>query len=113
MVIKKVLTLNQQDYYTKHLEIINCFLPVTMTPKEIEVLANFMSLQGDISNDRFGSTARKIVMQKMNLSLAGISNYMKSLKTKGFITGNSILPILFPDTKEQNYQFKLINHDSI
>jgi len=111
MVIKKVLKLSQEEYYTKHLEIINNFLPVTMTPKEIEVLANFMSLQGDIATDRFGTTAKKIVRSKMGLSVAGISNYMKSLKAKGFITDSNILPILFPENGTQLYNFKLVNDD--
>ena len=97
----------------KHLEIINPLLPVSLTPKEIEVLSSFMSLQGDISKDRFGTTARKMVQQSVGLSVAGMSNYMKSLKSKGFITGNKILPILFPTNGEQDYQFKLVNYDSV
>lgn len=110
MIIKKVLELNRFDYFITHLKIINPVLPVQLTPKEIELLANFMILEGSIANDRFGTTGRKIIKEKMDIGAAGISNYMKSLKEKGFITkDNEILPILFPENKEQFYQFKLIN----
>jgi len=110
--IKKMLKLPREEYYMKHLEIINPLLPTTLTPKEIEVLANFMCLQGDITHDRFGTSARKIVQENVNISVAGMSNYMKSLKAKGFITDTSIAPILFPDDSQQDYQFILINYDS-
>jgi|FLOH01.1.fsa_nt_gi DNA-binding MarR family transcriptional regulator len=111
MIIKKVLKLGTLDYYNTHLQIINPLLPIHMTPKEIEILANFMSLNGTIAEDRFGTTARNMVKSKMNLSNAGISNYMKSLKDKGFIEKNTILPLLFPENGEQLYQFKLIDYE--
>ncbi len=110
-VIKKQLILSNEEYYLKHLAIINNFLPIKLTPKEIEVLANFMILEGDIASDRFGTTARKIVMSKMNIVTAGISNYIRSLKQKGFIIDNKVLPILFPESKNQMYNFKLSNND--
>lgn len=111
MVIKKVLKLGTIEYYNTHLQIINPLLPIQLTPKEIEILANFMSFEGTIAHDRFGTTAKKIVKDRMELSNAGISNYMKSLKDKGFITNNTIVPILFPENGEQLYYFKLINYE--
>ena len=84
-MIRKELALTRDKYYMKHLSIINPLLPVSLTPKEIEVLAAFMALKGDIANDRFGTTARKLVMDKLSLSLSGLGNYLKSLKDKRFI----------------------------
>ncbi len=110
-MIKKVLKLDSLDYYNTHLQIINPLLPVHLTPKEIEILAHFMSFDGTMENDRFGTTARKIVKETMKLSNAGISNYMKSLKSKGFIRGNEIVPILFPSNGTEEYSFKLVNID--
>ena len=112
MIVRKTLKLDTLEYYTTHLKLINPLLPIQLTPKEIEILANFMSFNGTIAQDRFGTTARKIVEGRMNLSTAGVSNYMKSLKDKGFVGGNVILPILFPDNGEQLYQFKLVNYES-
>ncbi len=110
-IIRKQLKLPKNDYYIKHLQIVNVFLPVQLTPREIEILAAFMSLEGDIAEDRFGTSARKIVMQGLNLSQGGLGNYMKSLQTKGFITKQgprmNILPILHPQPESQGYQFKL------
>lgn len=108
--IVKVLKLNEVDYYTKHLEIVNPFLPVRLTPKEIEFLANFMSLKGDIAEDRFGTSGRKIVKQRMGLVDGGLGNYIKSLKDKGFIVGEDrldILPFLKVEEHSQLYLFKL------
>lgn len=108
-MIKKELALSRDKYYMKHLALINPLLPVGLTPKEIEVLAAFMALKGDIANDRFGTTARKLVMEKLSLSLSGLGNYLKSLKDKRFIKDDVILPLLFPDEQMQEYRFKLTN----
>ena len=39
-------------------------------------------------------------------------NYLRSLKDKRFINDGEIIPILFPDTGEQLYQFKLVNNEA-
>ena len=111
--LKKKLTLTKNDYYTKHLSIVNVFLPVKMTPKEIEVLAIFMSLEGDIAEQRFGTSARKIVMTEMNIKPGGLGNYFISLTKKRFLIEDEqhkfkILPILYPDPTVQNYMFQFI-----
>ena len=110
-IIKKQLILSPFDYFSTHLKIINPLLPVHLTPKEIELLANFMMLNGSISEDRFGSTGKKIIMNKMNIGPAGISNYLRSLKQKGFISGNDILSVLYPENEQQGYNFKLIKNE--
>lgn len=113
--IQKTLKLHKNKYYELHLNIINNFLPVQMTPKEIEVLSIFMSFDGELAEKaRFGSTARKLVKEKMGITTAGLSNYMRTLKEKGFIIGEDensyvILPILIPEKEEQIYMFKFIN----
>lgn len=125
--IKKYLLLNKQDYYETHLALINCILPRKMTPMEIEVLATFMSLDGSIAEDRFGTTARKLVMKKCKLKPSGLTNYITALINKGFLKQPSkkvdtdtngevtihkmtILPILFPNKTQQTYQFRLANN---
>lgn len=114
-VIKKVLKLKKKDYYTKHLLIINPLLPKQLTPKEAEVLATFMSLEGDLSKVPFSTTGRRIVRERLGISAGGLGNYLDQLKEKGFILENntelSILPILIPNSKEQLYQFKLVEDD--
>lgn len=113
-VIKKIMNVAKEDYFVVHLSIINPLLPVKMTPKEIEVLGTFMSLKGDIAEaDRFGTTCKKIVKEKLALSDGGLGNYIKTLKEKGFIYYNeneklSILEILQADEQNQGYMFKII-----
>lgn len=109
--VVKVLKLSEIDYFTKHLEIINSMLPVKLTPKEIEVLGNFMSLTGDIADDRFGTSGRKIIKTRMDLKDGGLGNYIKSLKDKGFIVTKDdtldTLPFLKIDGDTQIYMFKI------
>ena len=116
--IRKALKLDKSGYYETHLSLINCLLPVKLTPMEIKVLAAFMGLEGDIAQYRFGPSAKKIVMASFtpNLSPAGLSNYIGSLTEKGFLIKSgditNILPILIPESNEQLYHFKLINNVS-
>ena len=113
-VIKKIMNVTREDYYVMHLSIINPLLPIKMTPKEIEVLGAFMSLNGEIAEaDRFGTTCKKIVKEKLNLSDGGLGNYIKTLKEKGFIYYNeggklSVLDVLQADKGSQGYMFKII-----
>lgn len=113
--IKKLLRLPKPEYYQTHLSLINPILPVKMTPKEIEVLAAFMGLEGDISQYRFGPSAKKLVMREVGITPAGLSNYLRTLTDKKFLikTGDitTILPILYPEEGEQFYKFKLVNTD--
>lgn len=110
-IIRKILKLDKKEYYEKHLLIINHILPVQMTPKEAEVLAAFMSLEGDIAKDPFGTSGRKIVRENVNISAGGLGNYLDQFKKKELVIEKdgtlSILPILIPDRKMQGYQFKL------
>ncbi len=111
--IVKTLKLDKIEYYITHLSIVNCLLPIKLTPKEIEVLAWFMSFDGILAEERFGTTARKIVRKELKISHQGLSNYMNTLTTKQFIIeegkGFKILPFLHPDQQEQAYSLKLIN----
>lgn len=111
MIITKRLSLTREEYYEKHLLIINHILPEQMTPKEAKVLAAFMSLKGDIAEDPFGTSGRKIVRDRLGISPGGLGNYLDQLKNKNFIIDKdgvlTILPILIPGEKEQLYQFKL------
>jgi hypothetical protein len=113
--IRKYLQLEEDQYYEVHLSLINCILPVKLTPKEIEVLSAFMSLKGDIAKHRFGPSAKKIVMQRLGLSPAGLSNHMRSLVNKQFLieTGDiiEVWSLLMPEQNEQLYMFRLQNVD--
>lgn len=111
--ITKLLKLAKYEYYETHLSIINPLLPRTLTAMEIKVLGRFMALEGDIAVYRFGTTARKVVKDSLDLTTAGLSNYLGSLTEKKFLVKNGdlieILPILFPEKGEQTYMFKLVN----
>ena len=78
----KILTLNELDYYITHLKIINTVFPFNMTEKEIFVVAHFLTMKGDIREDLFGTTSRKLVRTRCNLTLAGLSNYLNALQLK-------------------------------
>lgn len=111
--IYKAIKLNKLDYYKTHLSIINPVLPVKMTPREIDILASFMILEGSIALDRFGTTAKKMVMETLAIKPSNLSNFMKDLKEKGFIKEINgkleIWPLLFPEKDKQQYQFRIEN----
>ena len=111
--IAKSLLLEEIEYYSTHLSLINCVLPVKLKPKEVEVLAHFMTFKEDPENERFSSHNRKIVRNRLNISHGGLSNYINSLRDKKFLVGRGkdvrILPLLMPNTSEQTYMFKLEN----
>lgn len=111
--IAKTLRLEQKEYYSTHLSIINCLLPVRITTKEIEVLTLFMCLYGVYEHDRFGTTAKKIIREALNLSHQSLYNYIASLTKKKMLfidtKGIHILPILQPDPQQQSYMIKLVN----
>ncbi len=120
--IKKALSLKKLEYYETHLSLINCLLPIRtdkvnngkLTPMEIKVLAAFMSLEGEVANYRFGPTGRKTVMKQLELSNAGLSNYISTMTEKGFLLKKvdhlyEIWNILIPAPNEQMYMFRLIN----
>lgn len=113
MKISKKLELGKRDYHTLHLEIINPFLPIRLTPREIDVLSAFMSLSDELAEDRFGTTARKVVMKRLGISPGGLGNYLNSLKEKGFVYKEGgalwIASIVLPDPEEQSYQFNIVN----
>lgn len=115
MQIKKSIKVSHTDYFVKHLQIINPFLPIQLTPKELEVLGVFISLKGELANDRFGTTARKLVMEKTDISPGGLGNYLKSLKQKGFIFKRDgalfVIPIVLPTKGKQTYEFTVLNQE--
>ena len=78
----KTLKLNRLDYYITHLKIINSIVSFELTDKEINVLAHFLSMEGDIRKDLFGSTSRKLVREQCNITLSGLTNYLNSLQVK-------------------------------
>ena len=118
--IKKTLVLPRLKYYETHLSLLNCILPVKMTPMEVKVIASFMSLTGEIAKYRFGPTAKKMVMNSIDtdkpLSPAGLSNYIVSLKKKRFLREEgdivTIYPLLIPEENEQAYKFMLVNNNT-
>lgn len=110
-VIYKTIKLKKLDYYKTHLSIINPVLPIQMTPREIDILASFMNLEGDIAQQRFGTTAKKIIMAELGLKPSNLSNFIRDLLKKGFlikkIDNIEIWPLLLPEPNKQQYQFKL------
>mgnify|MGYP003108959002 CR=1 FL=1 len=113
--IQRGLYLGRKEYYEKHLSIINPLLPTQLTVKEISVLAAFMSLSEEITEDDvFNTLARKKVKKALKLSAGGLSNYLDALIKKGFVNKSDITKritikeYLIPDPIAQGYQFKII-----
>lgn len=109
---QSILDLSPEKYYVKHLAIISPFLPVHLTPKEIEVLGMFMSFEENNILKRFDTAYRKVVKEKLGLSHSGLSGHIANLKNKGAIKEElgemlTIHQFLFPNEGVQFYQFKI------
>ena len=118
MTIKQKLVLEKEDYYKVHLSIINQILPLQfkrMTPKEIEFIADFLCLEGEeIEEYRFNPRAKKKVMARMQITPAGMSNYIDNLVEKQFLIRDEnnkikIIPLLIPEKEVQMYMVRLEN----
>lgn len=111
-ITKVAKNLDTQQYCAKHLSIIHVFLPEQLTKKEIEVLASFMALEGQIAEqDRFGTQCRKLVMAKQGIQPGGLGNYLRSLEDKQYIfkqDGSFVVSEhLIPEKGLQTYQFAI------
>lgn len=113
-IIRKKIKVDKKEYFKKHLEVINPFIPTKFTPMEMKVLTAFMNLEGEeVEETRFNPTTRKKVMEELGLSAGGLGNYLRSLVDKGFITKSkytktlSVVDYLIPEEKGQGYQFKI------
>ena len=114
-IIQQAFKVDNEDYYSMHLNIVNAILPVKLTQKEIEVLAGFMALDKGLTKEGyFNSVARKIVRTKLGLSPAGLSNHLGEMITKNFLTKDDITNeikikvFLLPEDDGQGYQLKLL-----
>jgi hypothetical protein len=118
--MKKVIknfNLDKVEYYLKHLEIVNICLPkeIRMAKKEILVLANFMALDKNITEeDMFNVYSRKLVKEKLKIGSAGLTNYIAKLVLKGIIDRNEltnklkIKPQFLIGDNSQEYVLKII-----
>lgn len=102
--------MDRLNYYKVHLDVVNAFLPVKLTDKEREVLAAFMSLEGQLAEDRFGKLARAFVRKIVGLKPQGMYNYIKAFEDKKCVINGKILPVLMPEKNVQEYNFKLIDN---
>lgn len=107
IVLRKTLKVTPEDYFRKHLQIINVFMPVQLTGREIDVLAAFMYY------DNFKADTKQRICDMLNISSAGMGNYMATLKKKGYIIKDekdnyTIIPVIRPaSTAIQMYDFTL------
>ena len=70
-VIRKKIKVDKEEYFKKHLEVINPFIPTKFTPMEMKVLTAFMNLEGEeVEETRFNPHTRK------NFTIA----YLKNIK---------------------------------
>lgn len=113
-IVEKKYLLPKKEFMIKHFQIINTLGDFQLTNKEIEVIATFLSLDTKIiEEDVFNVTARKLVLEHLNISQASLSNYLKTLIDKKFIIRNEITgnikmnETIVPTMPIQGYKIKL------
>lgn len=100
------------EYFKQHLNIVQAVLPISLTKKEIDILANFMALEGKDAVFPFVGKSRKKVREQVGMSVASLGNYLSVLKDKEAIIEDEdgdlyINPILIAELPTQGYQFKI------
>lgn len=98
----KLKTTNEH-FYKHYLQILNGILKLTRT--EQSVLAQFMDIKDkldrtDLSDKLkasvlFGSDSRKTVQENLNMTEHNLNNYIKMLRDKQMIIGDTINPKIF------------------
>lgn len=118
-VSKKKIITEGLDYYIQNLNLINTLLGIGMTEKEIAIVAHFLNLPYNVKLEGFLDTySKKLIRENLNLSNAGLSNYIKNLTMKKVLdrdeeTGRvSINPQVIPEEGWQGYQIKIENSES-
>ena len=111
-VIQRDFELEKLEFYKTHLRIVNAILPVNITNKELEIMAEFLILPKELTNgNMFNTLARREVIKRLGLNDGGMSNHIKNMKKKGYIVKQGeyygIAPALLPDQEVQGYNLKL------
>ena len=115
----KTLKLRTDEYYERHVMLVNAILGNPLTGREVEVLGIVLHLQ-DQGQDPFSRENRALIKKKLKIESANLSNFIRGLVSKKFMKRGSdaggkaaiiIAPGLSPGGKEEIYQFKLI-HDN-
>lgn len=116
-VVRKTLELEPREYHTMHLKLIMPLIKVSLTEKEISVLAEFLSQPKELKDlGIFNNVSRKRVKDYLGISTAGLSNYLKELKDKKLLYVDGEFDILkvnknvLPDEEVQGYQFKIVKN---
>lgn len=103
--------LNKYEFQKRYLTVLNCILPDNkyLSRNEINLLSVVLSLDEPMHvHNRFNTTARKIIRNKLKFTLSTITNTMKSLKDKGAIYINELgiititNALVMPDTDNIN-----------
>lgn len=85
-ILTKKQLLSSSRYYETHMKIVNIVLQLNLEPKELQVLAAFMSLDKKIlEGDVINSFSRKKVREQLEMSPASVTNHLRSLISKGMI----------------------------
>lgn len=97
------LKTTNEHFYKHYLQVLNGILKLTRT--EQSVLAQFMDIKNSLDETNlseelknsllFSSDNRKNVQDKLNMSEHNLNNYIKMLRDKQMIIGESINPKIY------------------
>jgi DNA-binding MarR family transcriptional regulator len=113
-IISKIIKVDPYTYHLTFLEVLNVLMIKKLTPKEMEVLAAFMSQDESlIEDDLFNGIVRKKVMEKLGLKPGGLGNHLDQMIKKKFLVKHpitkriTIKPFLKPEENNQGFRIKL------
>lgn len=104
------------EYYSRHLQILNIFLPVDsiLSPLQIKYISYLMSLD-IVENAMFIHPYTAAARDELKLSSPSLSNLIRRLKLSGWIDSSGKLnKNLFPNLDDgQRYLFKIYINEGL
>jgi len=81
-------TLNDKEFYDIFITMVslNYSKEKRLTPREKEIVIEFMSLGKKFEHNRFSKQARKIVRDKFGITSLNMNNLLMNIKKKGYLT---------------------------
>ena len=102
------------EYYRMHFRLLSVILPASLTKTEIEVMAIAHTLPSNLIDPYLINTVtRRMIMEKLSLSDASLSNHLSSLINKKYLLRDEatqqivINPVAKPLPNQQGYLIKM------
>lgn len=114
---KVIKCASKVEYISRYIHILNSFSKDKLTDPQIDVIANFLALDGDlIRENRLSTDARTHVRRQLGMSHSALTNILKRIKDKGYLMSvngkDKFHKLLIPPEDKKLFKIALIHERS-